>query len=74
MGRGVVASGHGGAPVALKREPAMQPVAKFSAPQSLEKSQDGERISIIRGPASGVRLVDARDEAFGNPHANVATA
>jgi hypothetical protein len=49
----VVLSGHGGAPAALKRGSAMRTVTKFSASQSLENSQNGERISILREPVPG---------------------
>ena len=46
--RDVVASGHGRAPVGRKKGSVARPRGKFSALQSIENSQNGERISILR--------------------------
>ena len=46
--RDVVASGRGRTPVARKMGSASRPRRKFSALQSIENSQNGERISILR--------------------------
>ena len=47
---GVVVSGRGRAPIARNRTVASRPTGKFSASQSLENSENGERISILREP------------------------